>query len=85
MMSQNFFQIIWPVHVHLKTDKVDLKKATVKKKNCIFFQSTHQVGMKNVVECYKDFFGYFNTRETYSALQWLVQYSKNATYRDIKR
>ena len=27
---------------------------------CILFQSTHQVGMKNVVECYKDFFGYFN-------------------------
>ena len=26
MMSQNFFQIIRPVHVHLKTDKVDLKK-----------------------------------------------------------
>ena len=25
-MSQNFFQIIRPVHVHLKTDKVDLKK-----------------------------------------------------------
>ena len=31
MMSQIFFQIIRPVHVHLKTDKVDLKnKATVK-------------------------------------------------------
>ena len=30
----------------------------------IFFQSTHQVDMKNVVECYKQFFGYFNALET---------------------
>ena len=42
--------------MHLKTDKVDLKKPFF----CIFFQSTHQV----VVECYKDFFGYFNALET---------------------
>jgi hypothetical protein len=42
-----------------KTDKVDLKK-----KICKFFQSTHQVGMKNIVECYKEFFGYFNALET---------------------
>ena len=32
---------------------------------CIFFQSTHQVGMKNVVKCYKDFFGYFNALKTH--------------------
>ena len=31
---------------------------------CIFFQSTHQVGMKNIVKCYKHFFGYFNALET---------------------
>ena len=30
------------------------------------FLSTHQAGMKNVVECYKDFFGYFNAPETNS-------------------
>ena len=30
-----------------------------------FFQSTHQVGMKNVVKCYKDFFGYFNPLKTH--------------------
>ena len=46
--------------MHLKTDKVDLKKKTPwKKKNL-------QVDMKNVVECYKQFFGYFNTLETNS-------------------
>jgi hypothetical protein len=51
--------------VHLKTDKVDLKKKKREKiVFCIFFQSTHQVGMKNVVECYKEFFGYFNALET---------------------
>ena len=48
---------------NLKTDKVDLKKV------CIFFQSTHQVDMKNVVRCYKHFFGYFNALETNGALQ----------------
>ena len=53
MMSQKFFQIIRPVHVHLKMDKVDLKKNTVKK--FIFLQFSHQVDMKNVVECQKDF------------------------------
>ena len=65
-MSQKFFQIIRPVHVHLKTDKVDLKKKShrEKKKKCIFFQSTHQVDLKNGVKCYKDFFGYFNALKT---------------------
>ena len=49
---KNIFRFIRPVHVQLKTDKVDLKKKTSwKKKFCIFFQSTHQVGMKNVVKC----------------------------------
>ena len=66
MMSPKKFQIIRPVHVHLKTDKVDLKKKTTVKKKifCIFFQFTHQVSMKNGVECYKDFFGYFNALKT---------------------
>ena len=54
-------RFIRPVHVHLKTDKVDFKKAFFSK----FFLSTHQVGMKNVVECYKDFFGYFNALKTH--------------------
>jgi hypothetical protein len=26
---------------------------------------THQIDMKNIGECYKDFFGYFNALETY--------------------
>ena len=41
------------------------KKATVKKKFfCIFFQSTHQVDMKNIVECPREFIAYFNALET---------------------
>ena len=36
-----------------------------KKIFAFFFQSTHQVGMKNVVKCYKDFFGYFNALKTH--------------------
>ena len=35
---------------------------------CIFFQSTHQVNMKNFVKCYKDFFGYFNALKTHCVL-----------------
>ena len=50
--------------MHLETDKVDLKKNTVK--FCIPFQSTHQVDMKNIVKCWKDFFGYFNALEVHS-------------------
>ena len=31
----------------------------------IFLESPHQLGMKNVVKCYKDFFGYFNALKTH--------------------
>jgi hypothetical protein len=31
-------------------------------------QSHHQVDMKNVVECQKEFFAYFNALKTYSEL-----------------
>ena len=66
-MSQKKFQIIWPVHVHLKTDKVDLKKKPPwKKKNfAFFFKSPHQVDMKNIVKCFEHFFGYFNALKTH--------------------
>ena len=33
---------------------------------CICLQSLHQVDMKNVVNCLKDGFGYFNALETQS-------------------
>ena len=59
----------WTGRINLKIFLGYQRKATVQKKNfCIFFQSTHQVGMKNVVKCYKDFFGYFNALKTHSAL-----------------
>ena len=57
--------------MHLKTDKVGFKKSHRDKR--IFFLSTHQVGMKNFVKCYKDFFGYFNlTSPTCSTLIVLI-------------
>ena len=31
----------------------------------IFLESPHQVDMKNVVKCYKHFFGYFNALKTH--------------------
>ena len=32
--------------------------------SCIFLESPHQVDMKNVVKCFKHFFGYFNALKT---------------------
>ena len=32
---------------------------------CIFLEFPHQVDMKNVVKCYKHFFGYFNALKTH--------------------
>ena len=69
VMTQNLYpkNIFRFIHVHLKMDKVDLKKATMIF-FCIFLQSPHQVDMKNIVKCYKDFFGYFNALESHSAV-----------------
>ena len=36
----------------------------IKKKRDIFLQSPHQVDMKNVVECPREFIAYFNALET---------------------
>ena len=36
----------------------------------IFLQSPHQVDMKNVVKCWKDFLSYFTTLKTYCGLTW---------------
>ena len=69
-------------------DKVDLKKRPPwKKKFCIFFQSTHQVGVKNVVKCYKDFFGYFNALKTHSVIAYLGLYVKTVAlpYQECKQ
>ena len=49
-------------------DKVDLKKKHCEIFFCIFLQFTHQVDMKNIVECEKEFFAYFNALETYRVL-----------------
>ena len=65
MISQKYFQIYPPVHVHLKTDEVDLKKSHREKKLHFFFQSPHQVDMKNVVKLWKDFLLYFTTPKIY--------------------
>ena len=65
--------------MHLKTDKVDLKKPLSKKIFSIFFQSTHQVGMKNVVKCYKDFFGYFNALKTHGVGLVLIKINTVST------
>ena len=71
MISQKYFQIYPAVHVHLKTDKVDLKKSHREKKFfCIFFQSPHQVDMKNIVECHREFIAYFNGLET--TCEWFM-------------
>ena len=40
----------------------------------IFLESPHQVDMKNVVECQKDFFAYFNALETHSDKSVIVSF-----------
>ena len=38
----------------------------------IFLESPHQIDMKNIVKCYKHFFGYFNALETYGVTRWMT-------------
>ena len=66
-MSQKYFQIFRSKISDLRSENVDyLKSHREKKFFLIFLQSIHQVDMKNVVKCYKDFFGYFNALKTHS-------------------
>jgi len=53
--------------MHLKRNKVALKKNTQSYSFLHIFSihSSSIVDMKNIVECYKDFFVYFNALETY--------------------
>jgi hypothetical protein len=53
LYPKSIFRFIWPVHVHLKTDKVDFEKSHCEK----------QVDMNNVVEFLKECFAYFNALE----------------------
>ena len=55
--SENIFGIWYQLSKHLTIWKGQMHF-------CIFLQSTHQVDMKNIVECEKDFFAYFNALET---------------------
>ena len=59
MISQKYFQIYRPVHVHLKTDEVDFKKSHCEKRIAFFRNSSsrHEKGCQ-------DFFAYFNALET---------------------
>ena len=51
--------------MHLKTDKVNKKNMIF---FCIFLQSPHQVDMKNIVECPREFYADSNALETKSDL-----------------
>ena len=50
----------------LKSTLVDFKKKYSKNIFCFFFQSSHHVVMKNMVECLREFFAYFNALEARS-------------------
>jgi hypothetical protein len=63
MISQKYFQIIPPVQVHLKTDKVDLKKKAIANKFFFAF-FFNPLNKKKMVECPREFFAYFNALET---------------------
>ena len=62
---KSIFRFIRPSMCISKRIKWIKKKShREKKKFCIFFQSPHQVDMKNVVECPREFIAYFNALET---------------------
>ena len=44
--------------------------------SCIFLESPHQVDMKNVVKCYKQFFCYFNTLKTHCDMYFTTTHVK---------
>ena len=48
----------------------------------IFLESPHQVDMKNLVKCYKHFFGYFNALETHGAelFSWQIPKSSHDVF-----
>ena len=68
MISPKDFQIYWLSMCISKWIKWIKKKPPWKKKFCIFFQYPHQVDIKNVVECPREFFAYFNALETTCAM-----------------
>ena len=62
---KSIFRFIRPSMCISKRIKWIKKKSHREKKIfCIFFQSPHQVDMKNVVECHREFIAYFNALET---------------------
>ena len=66
---KSIFRFIRPSMCISKRIKWIKKKGHREKKIfCIFFQSTHQVGLKNVVKCYKHFFCYCNALKTHSVI-----------------
>ena len=72
-MSQKYFQI-YPACPWIKW----IKKKPLENFLLHFFQSFHQVDMKNVDECLREFFAYFNALETYSGeFRELLRISEN--------
>ena len=62
---KSIFRFIRPSMCISKRIKWILKKSHREKKFfCIFFQSPHQVDLKTIVECPREFIAYFNALET---------------------
>ena len=51
--------------------------------SCIFLEFPHQVNVKNVVKCYKHFFGYFNALKTHSDLALVSSFLATFTNRKV--
>ena len=66
IMSQKYFQIYLACPCASQNGLSGFKKKTIVKFFFfyIFLQSPHEVDMKNMVECQKEFFAYFNALET---------------------
>jgi hypothetical protein len=70
LYPKNIFRFIWPVHVHLKMDKVDLKKKPLRN---FFFLHFFP----------REFLAYFNALETYSELQSVFFFVKINSFSNV--
>ena len=84
MMSKKYFQIYWARSSATQNGKSGFKKKHRDFFFCIFFQSTHQVGMKNIVEHQKYFFAYFNALKTYGEFSVFILPQNSFTHQSSK-
>ena len=82
MISQKYFQIYPAVHVHLKTDKVDKKKATVKKYFLHFFSISSSSRHEKRCRMFKRIYCRFQCSRNYLCYQQTLTFSQSFCQRE---